>query len=63
MNEDNEIKSAVRELELVATELKALKKRADEYTAASKRLNGIGEALTKLTQVMDDVPKQYSTDV
>lgn len=63
MNEDNEIKSAVRELELVATELKALKKRADEYTAASKRLNGIGEALTKLTQVMDDVPKQYSTAV
>ena len=63
MNEDNEIKSAVRELELVATELKTLKKRADEYTAASKRLNGIGEALTKLTQVMDDVPKQYSTAV
>jgi DNA repair exonuclease SbcCD ATPase subunit len=56
MADNAELATAVLELNKVADELKAIKKRADEYVHASKRLNGIGDALTSLCTVMDEVP-------
>jgi septal ring factor EnvC (AmiA/AmiB activator) len=44
----------------VAEELKAIQLQAKKYVDASKRMNGIGDALEKLTLVVGRVPEQFT---
>jgi len=60
MPEKDTLSTAMEEIMSVAEELKAIQNQAKKYVDASKRMNGIGDALEKLILVVGRVPEQFT---